>query len=199
MAIIPVGNGGIAPGRSGEAPARPETTEAPELTARKRQNLAILQASEQVSLKSGNRSLALVFTAAIDAINKELAPELGDNAIQRAHSDGLDVSPEATAERIVSLTTGLFSRFQAHRPELGPSQQVERFMELITSGIERGFAEAREVLDGLGVLEGEIATNIDRTFERVQEGLAEFRERMLGETGNGPEAAASRAESDAAQ
>lgn len=199
MAIVPLGNGAAAPGRSGEAPARPETTEAPGLSARKRQNLAILQASEQVSLKSGNRSLALAFTAAIDAINKELAPELGENAIQRAQESGLDVSPDATAERIVSLTTGLFSRFQAHRPELSQPQQVERFMELITSGIEQGFAEAREVLDGLGVLEGEIATNVDLTFERVQEGLTAFRERMLGEAGNDQMAAAPIAESDTAQ
>lgn len=198
MAIIPVGNSGVAPGRPGETPARPETAETPELSARKRQNLAILQASEQVSLKSGNRSLALAFTAAIDAINRSLAPELGDSAIQRAQSRGLDASPDATAERIISLTTGLFSRFQAHRPELGQPQQVERFMELITSGIERGFAEAREVLDGLGVLEGEIATNIDRTFEQVQDGLAAFRERMLGEAGS-DQVASSSTESAPAQ
>ena len=46
---------------------------------------------------------------------------------------------------------------------------------VIGGGIEQGFAEAREILDGLGVLQGDIANNIEQTYQRVQEGLQAFR------------------------
>lgn len=142
-------------------------------------NAAILHASQQVSLSTGNESLALIYTAAIDAINELLAPDLGENALQRGIDEGLDVSPEATADRIVSLTTALFGRYQDSNPQLSFEDQVNRFVEVISGGIEQGFNEARDILDGLSVLEGDIADNIDRTFELVQQGLQEFVDRSL--------------------
>lgn len=48
------------------------------------------------------------------------------------------------------------------------------FTKLIGGGIDKGFAEARQVLDGLKVLEGDIASNIDKTYEFVQSGLKSF-------------------------
>ena len=47
-------------------------------------NAQILEASLQVSLQTGNDSLALLYRTAVDAINQELAPELGPDAIQNA-------------------------------------------------------------------------------------------------------------------
>ena len=146
-------------------------------------NAAIMQANQQVNLQAGNESLALFYTAAIDAINEKLAPSLGENALQRGIDEGLDVSPQATADRIVSLTTAMFSRYQDSNPELSFSAQVERFVEVISAGIEQGFNEARDILDGLNVLEGDIATNIDATYALVQQGLEAFSERQLGGQG----------------
>lgn len=141
-------------------------------------NVAILQSHHEVSLSVKDEPLALVYKTAIEAINKELEGELGENAIQQGYESGLDVSPEATAERIVSFSTGLFPLFQQQHPELDEIQQVDRFLEVIGGGIDQGFAEAREILDGLGVLEGEIADNVDKTYDLVQEGLADFRSRF---------------------
>ncbi len=149
---------------------------------RRQSNAAILQASQQVSLQSGNEPLALLYSAAIDAINEKLAPELGENALQRGIDEGVDVSPQATADRIVSLTTALFGRYQDSNTELSFEDQVNRFVEVISQGIEQGFNEARDILDGLGVLEGDIAADIDTTFELVQLGLQEFSDRQLGLT-----------------
>ena len=56
------------------------------------------------------------------------------------------------------------------------------FVEVISQGIEQGFNEARDILDGLAVLEGDIAATIDTTFELVQLGLQEFSDRQLGLT-----------------
>ena len=141
-------------------------------------NASILTATAEVSVSTGNRPLAMLLKAAIEHLNEVLEPELGPNAIQAAVDEDVDVSPEATAQRIVSLSTGFFEAFKAQNPNEDEAVLLDRFMETISKGIEQGFSEAREILDGLQVLEGDIATNIDKTYDLVQEGLNEFFERM---------------------
>ena len=137
-------------------------------------NSAILQSSLEVSVNAGNESLALLYKTAIEGINEFLAPELGPNAIQNIYESGLDVSPEATADRIVSMSTAFFSSYQQQHLELSDEQAASKFAEIIGGGIEKGFSEAREILEGLKVLEGDIASNIDTTFDLVQKGLNAF-------------------------
>jgi len=40
--------------------------------------------------------------------------------------------------------------------------------------MEKGFKEARDILGGLKVLGGDIASNIDKTYALVQKGYADF-------------------------
>jgi len=79
-----------------------KTQESTAVTAKKQLNSAILQSAIDVS--AGSKFLSLTFKAAIEGINDALKETLGDNAIQNAYDSGLDISPEATAERIVSLS-----------------------------------------------------------------------------------------------
>ena len=46
--------------------------------------------------------------------------------------------------------------------------------EVIGGGIDQWFKEARDILGGLKVLEGDIAGNIDKTYDLVQQGLQSF-------------------------
>lgn len=139
-------------------------------------NKAILTASMEVSISAGNNSMSLLFKSAIDHINEVLAPELGDNAIQNAYKSGLDVSPQATADRIVSMSTAFFSKYAQSNPDKDLETALKDFTALIGGGIDQGFAEARDILDGLQVLEGDIASNIDKTYELVQSGLKAFQD-----------------------
>jgi len=159
----------------------PSADEAPQTqkTASPKQkfNIAILQAHQDVSISTKNEPLALVYKAAIEGINKELETELGEDAIEKGYESGLDVSPEATAERILSFSIGLFPLYQQQHPQLSEQEQADKFVSIISGGIDTGFSEAREILDGLGVLEGEIAENIDKTYDIIQDGLATFLEK----------------------
>ena len=137
-------------------------------------NAAIMESSA-AALGVRDQPLALVLRCAIEAINERLAPTMGENAIQRAADEGLDVSPEATAERIVDLATGLFHAFREKYADADETEVLENFMLTISEGIERGFEEARKILGGLSILEGDIADNIDKTYALVQEGLAAFK------------------------
>jgi hypothetical protein len=145
-------------------------------SGRSQQNLAILESHQNLSLSAKNEPLSLILKAALEGINEQLKPFLGDNAIETTVANKVDVSPEATADRIVSQSTAFFSAFQKQNNNLSFDQQLEKFIAVIGGGIDQGFKEARGILDGLQVLKGEIADNIDKTYELVQSGLAAFRE-----------------------
>ncbi|WP_428034036.1 DUF5610 domain-containing protein [Amphritea sp.] len=157
------------------------TEETPTQQARNAQNQAILQASLEVSISSGNDSLALLYRTAVTELNKVLETDLGSSSIQKAYDSGLDVTPEATAERIVSLSANFFSSYQAQHPEMDYQTQAKSFVELISGGIDQGFADAREILDGLKVLQGDIASNIDTTYDLVQEKLSTLMDTLLNQ------------------
>ena len=141
-------------------------------------NVSILE-SAAVIIGVKDDPLSLVLNSAIERINEFLAPEFGDNAIQKVADSGLDVSPEATAERIASLSTSFYNAFREQHPGEDEATVLTNFIETISSGIEKGFSEARDILEGLDVLEGNIAIDIDLTYDLVQEKLAAFEAMIL--------------------
>jgi len=140
--------------------------------AKKELNASILESVIESNIASSPQ--ALVLKTALDGINNALQASLGENAIQNAYDAGLDISSDATATRIVSLSTAFFSQYQEQHPELDQEDAATAFIDIIRGGVETGFSEAREILTSLNVLEGEIANNVDSTYELVQEKLNEF-------------------------
>jgi hypothetical protein len=136
-------------------------------------NVSILE-STQITLSTVDEPLSLVLKTTIDSLNELLAPEMGGNAIQKAADSGLDASPEATAERIVSLSTSFFDAFKSQHVSEDDRSVLKKFVDTISAAIDKGFNEARGILQGLQVLEGAIATDIDQTYTLVQEKLAAF-------------------------
>lgn len=152
-----------------------QAQEPPALTAKEQLNQSILQASLDVNLSAGNEPMALLFKTALEGINKALEGQLGPDAIQNSYSAGIDVSPQATADRIVQMSTAFFGQYQSNHPELSTEDALNSFTKVIGGGIDNGFKEARDILSGLNVLkEGNIASNIDATYDLVQKGLKAF-------------------------
>ncbi len=153
-----------------------EQTQAAGGTAREQSqsqlNVAIVQASLNVSIKSGNEPLALLYKSAITSINETLQADLGENAIQNAASQ--DNSAEATAQRIVQLSTGFFEAYKKQHPGDDEATSLKQFMSTIKGGFEQGFKEASNILSGLNVLNGDIASDIQKTYDLVQKGYADF-------------------------
>lgn len=139
----------------------------------------ILKASLDVSISAGDNSMALLYRTAIDNINEQLAPELGANALQAAMQQ--DNSPEATAERILSQSTAFFDAYARQHPNKDPEDLVRDFVGIVRGGFEKGYAEAANILTGLGVMgEGSpIAAEIGKTFELVQKGYDDFLQTKL--------------------
>ncbi|MCG9711548.1 DUF5610 domain-containing protein [Shewanella insulae] len=145
-------------------------------------NTAILEAQQDVNLSAGNEPMQLLYKAAIEAINEELAPTMGEHAIETAVEQGVDTSPEATAERIVSFATQFFAIHQEQNRGMSFDDQLSSFMDIIGGAIDQGFDEAKDILSGLKVLEGDIEAGVDKTYGLVQEGLQAFRDSFNQET-----------------
>lgn len=168
MAVTPPAN----PGSSIHGKVKVNSSIIKQQFETKENSLSIKQKSSPLNAVSD--PLKLVYQAAIDELNERLAPYLGEDALQKGLADNVDVSPEATANRIVSLSTSMLSRFMDSNPQLEGQAAKEKFVSIIRDGVMQGFSEARDILKGLQVLEGDIATNIDKTFELVQKGLDNF-------------------------
>ena len=149
---------------------------------RQQQNVQILQASMDVSIQSGDSSLALLYRTSIDRINELLEPELGPNAI--GGKDAPDGSPEATAGRILTLSTAFYDAYAAQPKNKGKDTETlaRDFVALIRGGFERGFGEARDILGGLGVLgkDSPVEQGINKTYALVMKGYDDFLATKLG-------------------
>ena len=165
---------GSTGGSAAAAPvqSKDDSTVSPLVKAKSQFNAAIVQASLTVSLNSSNEPLSLVLKTALTGINEELKGDYGDNAIQNAVSQ--DNTPEGTASRIVSLSTAFYDAFKQQHKGEDEGEVLNKFVETLQKGVDRGFKEARGILDGLKVLNGDIASNIDKTYDLVQKGFADF-------------------------
>lgn len=126
----------------------------------------------EVSAKQ--QPLKLLYQAAIVQLNEEMESFLGPGALQAGLEQGADITPQAVARRTVSLATGLFDEFKAQIQGEDPESVLDKFMQTISNGIDKGFSEASHILDGLKVFNGEIAANINQTYAHVQLELANF-------------------------
>ncbi|MBL4794154.1 MAG: DUF5610 domain-containing protein [Pseudomonadales bacterium] len=131
--------------------------------------------SSDVNISAGSEAMNLLYKAAIEGINDALKPSVGENAIQKAMDKGVDVSPEATAERIVNMSTAFYEAYKEQHAGEDEEDILNGFIDTIASGIEQGFTEAKTILEGLGVLEGSIEENIQTTYELVMQGLENFK------------------------
>lgn len=131
-----------------------------------------------IQINSGNEPLSLLYRTATAKLNELLQPELGPDALQQAASNQIDFSPEAVSERILSFATAFFPNYQDNHPDSPQEEQLGGFLDLIRDAIDQGFREARDILEGLEVLQGGIKDNVDRTYELIQQGLDSFVQRQ---------------------
>lgn len=145
-------------------------------------------------------ALKMTFQAAMDKINEILQAELPQSDVDTPPpiseaalkaQGGMDYwTPENTAKRIVDGTTAFLSGYQQAHPELQGEALINGFLDVIGGGIKDGFDSAKDILGGLDVLKGDIASNIEKTYTLVQEGLTKFKNDFLGAQAENPIATA---------
>ena len=115
-----------------------------------------------------------------DDAQKVLANRLAERlGLQAGALDGKssDYTPEKVAGRILGF---IEQRLQGEAAMGADPAKLQGLLSQARAGVEKGFSEARKILDGLGVLGGKVATDIDDTYARIQDGLGALDQRFAG-------------------
>ncbi|WP_415754997.1 DUF5610 domain-containing protein [Pseudomonas leptonychotis] len=86
-----------------------------------------------------------------------------------------DYTPEKVAGRILSF---IEQRLQSEQAGGADTGKLQKLLDQARSGVEKGFAEARKILDGMGVLQGKVASDIDDTYQKIQDGFSDLNKRF---------------------
>jgi len=80
-----------------------------------------------------------------------------------------DFSPEKVADRVLGFVE---QRLKSEAASGASPEKLQQLLDQARSGVQKGFDEARKMLDGMGMLKDKVATDIDDTFKRIEQGFA---------------------------
>ncbi|MFK5893618.1 MAG: DUF5610 domain-containing protein [Pseudomonadota bacterium] len=108
----------------------------------------------------------------VDQTQKILQQELASKLEERFQLEGIelkglnadDFTPDKVAGRILSFIELGISR-------AGDDEEKTHMLEQAREGVEQGFKDARDILEAIGVLEGKVKEDIDKTYDLIQAGL----------------------------
>ncbi|MDH1279121.1 DUF5610 domain-containing protein [Pseudomonas chengduensis] len=86
-----------------------------------------------------------------------------------------EYTPEKVAGRILGF---IEQRLQSEAAAGADPAKLDKLLSQARDGVEKGFAEARKILDGMGVLKGQVASDMDDTYKRIQDGFGDLDKRF---------------------
>lgn len=125
---------------------------------------------QSIPATADSAKLGVAAASPVRVLNQEVLRAL-DKALSVDGGKGLDRSAEPdayTPEKVADRILGFIGQLVGQETDTGRRSEL---LKQVRAGVEKGFAEARDILDGLGVLKGDIAANVDRTYALIQDGL----------------------------
>ncbi|MCO6059391.1 DUF5610 domain-containing protein [Pseudomonas sp. MOB-449] len=77
-------------------------------------------------------------------------------------------TPEKVADRVLGF---IDQRLRSEKADGADPARLEGLLDQARAGVQKGFDDARKILDGFGALAGKVSEDIDDTFGRIQSGL----------------------------
>lgn len=101
------------------------------------------------------------------SLANRLAERLG---LEAGALDGAreEFTPDKVADRVLGF---IEQRLQSEAAAGADPARLEGLLAQAREGVEKGFAEARKILDGMRVFKGQVAEDIDATYDKIQNGL----------------------------
>ncbi|MCK5665491.1 MAG: DUF5610 domain-containing protein [Thiotrichaceae bacterium] len=106
-------------------------------------------------------------------IEDKLKQRFAEEGIELQGLQAADFTPEKVSERILGFVS---SRVLSEQDKDKQSELMTQARE----GIEQGFAEAKDILQSLGVLNGQVKEDIDTSYELIQQGLSRLDDQLNG-------------------
>ena len=97
-----------------------------------------------------------------------------------ARNLGSGFQPPSAADVAGTVLSFIQLRLEQEAAAGADPERLANLMEQARSGIEKGYGEAREQIEALGLMNPKLASEIDDGFNRIQNGLDKLAERFLG-------------------
>jgi hypothetical protein len=138
-------------------------------------------ASVNLDFASIYKSLAIGTKQLIDKINEALGSAV-PGGVQSLKPE--DVTPDATATKIVQGIAGLFDTFAKQNANLSPEDLLNKFLDQAKKGIDQGFGDAQSTLENLGAFQVDgVKDGIDQTKQLIEQKLEAFADQKRKELG----------------
>jgi phosphoglycolate phosphatase-like HAD superfamily hydrolase len=82
--------------------------------------------------------------------------------------DPAEFTPEKVSDRILNFIDLAIKRAENNGAD---SSELEKMREQARAGVEDGYNKAYDMLEGLGLMEGKVKEDVEKTYELLQQGL----------------------------
>ncbi len=135
-----------------------------------RENQLVPQVRDQSDRNLGSTGFNTLKAASL--LNDKLASSVGSaletNGPQSQAEISGDFGPEKIAQQILSLIDSAFSSIRAKGAD---PAIIEQKMAEAKAALEKGFAEARDILQGFGAWNGTVKENAEKTLDLIHKGF----------------------------
>lgn len=127
------------------------------------------------------KSLSLTAKQIVDAINEKIKVQLPEG-VQSLKPE--DVTPDKTAERIVTGVVGLYDIYAKQHKDLEGEELLNSFLDTVRGGIDKGYSDAVDILEGLGAFQFDgVRDGIEQTKVLIEDKLQRFADQKRKEMG----------------
>lgn len=128
--------------------------------------------TNDASINSLFKGLSVTANEIVNKLNELLKSKL-PNGIQSLKPE--EVTPEATADKIVTGVTGLFDTYAQQHPDLKGEELLNSFMKEVHSGVKKGYDDAYSTLDDLGAFQFDgVKDGVQKTMDLIEKKLQAF-------------------------
>jgi hypothetical protein len=148
-------------------------------------------ASEAKATESASKPQKAVIRTPEDAINvlRSRLQQQVEKSLGKLEGPGADAvrsfgggfQPPSAADVAGTVLSFVQLRLEQEAAAGADPERLANLMEQARSGIEKGYGEAREQIEALGLMNPKLAGEIDDGFNRIQNGLDKLAERFLGQ------------------
>lgn len=140
--------------------------------------------SADASINDLPKSLTVSAQEIVAKLNEILKAKLPDG-IESLKPE--EATPEATADKIVQGATSFFEIYKQQNPDLSNEDLLRKFMETIRSGIDQGYGQAVDTLEGLGAFQFDgVKDGIEKTKSLIEDKLKAYEAQKRQELGLAP-------------